>query len=173
MCRPRCRSSALVRGVLAAATEPPRRRQRPSRGAGAPRPASSSTRVRAPLSDLPRCRPLPFPAARPMPIVEAVFTFAARHPEVLQPHAVLLRLREPRPPAQRRLLRRRARGRARTRHRVGAARDGLSGSASTSPVTRCRCTVQARACRRSVDDRAAYRPHFDTMTPTSPPPPAK
>lgn len=35
------------------------------------------------MGDLPPLPVTPFPAARPMEIVRAVFTFAAQHPEVL------------------------------------------------------------------------------------------
>jgi hypothetical protein len=45
--------------------------------------ASPSSPARAGDDDLPPLPVTPFPAARPPEIVRAVFTFAARHPEVL------------------------------------------------------------------------------------------
>lgn len=45
-------------------------------------PAAGSTSAAMP-ADLPPLPLTPFPTARPMEVVRAVFTFAARHPEVL------------------------------------------------------------------------------------------
>ena len=52
----------------------------PQTAAQNPAPASS---LSSSPSDLPPLPQVPFPAARPMPIVEAVYRFAAAHPEVL------------------------------------------------------------------------------------------
>jgi len=45
--------------------------------------ASKETTGTAASSDLPPLPSVPFPFARPTPIVQAVFAFAAQHPEVL------------------------------------------------------------------------------------------
>jgi len=59
-----------------AASEPQSESSDPSRNDVAKPPAISD-------DDLPPLPVTPFPAARPMEVVRAVFTFAARHPEVL------------------------------------------------------------------------------------------
>src|SRR5262245_37494309 len=68
--------AALV-ALAACGDSPPPAQQAPAQSA-APAPSTPST-----PSDLPPLPKVPFPAARPMPIVEAVFRFAAEHPEVL------------------------------------------------------------------------------------------
>ena len=78
---------ALAAAFLAVAVgacngAPPPPQQSPAQSA-APAPAPSSSSSSAWPSDLPPIPKVPFPAARPMPIVEAVFRFAAEHPEVL------------------------------------------------------------------------------------------
>ena len=63
----------------------------PSHSAATPASAPASAPAAPPLSDslssFPRDLPprprVPFAPARPMPVVEAVFAFAAQHPEVL------------------------------------------------------------------------------------------
>jgi len=68
--------AAVVLAVSLAACggTPPARQEAPAQSAA---PAQSSA------EDLPPLPKVPFPAARPMPIVEAAFRFAATHPEVL------------------------------------------------------------------------------------------
>jgi hypothetical protein len=67
--------AAVVAVALAACGGPPQQ-QPPAAAQAAPAPAP-------PSSDLPPLPHVAFPAARPMPIVESVFRFAAEHPEVL------------------------------------------------------------------------------------------
>ena len=75
-------AAAIIAVALAACGgAPPPPQQAPASTpapASAPAPSSSSS-----SSDLPPLPKVPFPAARPMPIVEAVYRFAAVHPEVL------------------------------------------------------------------------------------------
>src|SRR5215471_6756402 len=71
--------AAAVLAVAACGGTPPAQQQTAVQSA-VPAPASSPS---AAASDLPPLPHVPFPAARPMPIVEAVFRFAALHPEVL------------------------------------------------------------------------------------------
>ena len=52
--------------------------------ASAPAPEAASPSTDDAGADLPPLPITPFPAARPMPIVRAVYTFAARHPDVLR-----------------------------------------------------------------------------------------
>jgi hypothetical protein len=73
----------LWAAVSACGNQPPPQAQAPvPPAAAAPAPASSSTSSPSSPSYLP-LPDVPFAPARPMPIVEAVFHFAADHPEVL------------------------------------------------------------------------------------------
>ena len=72
----------LCAAVSACGSQPPPQTQTPAPAiaaapAAAPAPSSSSSPLYLPLPDV------PFAPARPMPIVEAVYHFAADHPEVL------------------------------------------------------------------------------------------
>jgi Protein of unknown function with PCYCGC motif len=70
-------AAAVLAVAIAACGGSPPPQQAPAQSP-APAPSSSVS-----SSDLPPLPQVPFPAARPMPIVEAVFRFAAVHPEVL------------------------------------------------------------------------------------------
>src|SRR3954468_13505589 len=77
-------AAALCAALAACNGQPPPDAAQPQAAA----PVTSSVPSAAgpsPASDpsLPPLPQVPFPAARPMPIVEAVFRFAADHPEVL------------------------------------------------------------------------------------------
>jgi hypothetical protein len=48
------------------------------------RPSTATAIKPAPAGALPALPQVPFPPARPMPVVQQVYEFAARHPEVLQ-----------------------------------------------------------------------------------------
>jgi hypothetical protein len=50
----------------------------------APPPHAEASPPPAGENDLPPLPITPFPAARPMPVVRAIYTFAATHPEVLR-----------------------------------------------------------------------------------------
>jgi len=73
-----CAAAFVAVALAACGGSPPPQQTPPAAQASAPAPSSSSS-----PSDLPPLPQVPFPAARPMPIVEAVFRFAAMHPEVL------------------------------------------------------------------------------------------
>jgi hypothetical protein len=72
--------AAAILAMTAAACSGPAPAQQTAAAtpAASPAPSSSSS-----SSDLPPLPKVSFPPARPMPIVEAVFRFAAEHPEVL------------------------------------------------------------------------------------------
>jgi Protein of unknown function with PCYCGC motif len=74
-----CAGVLFAAAVLIAACGPPAPPQQAAAATPAPAPEVSAPSN----SDLPPLPHVPFPAARPMPIVEAVFRFAATHPEVL------------------------------------------------------------------------------------------
>ena len=70
--------------LAACGTEAPQQTaQRSVPAASSVPPASASASASAWPANLPPLPQVPFAAARPMPIVESVFRFAAEHPEVL------------------------------------------------------------------------------------------
>ena len=76
-------AGAIAAAVMTAAcgsTPAPPQQAAAQSAAPSSSPASSSSSSSSDLLPLPK---VPFPAARPMPIVEAVYRFAAAHPEVL------------------------------------------------------------------------------------------
>jgi PBP1b-binding outer membrane lipoprotein LpoB len=72
--------AAAILAMTAAACGDSTAPQQTTASAPAAAPAPSTP---AASSDLPPLPKVPFPAARPMPIVESVFRFAAEHPDVL------------------------------------------------------------------------------------------
>jgi len=76
-------AGAIAAAVMTAAcgsTPAPPQQAAAQSAAPSSSPAPSSSSSSSDLLPLPK---VPFPAARPMPIVEAVYRFAAAHPEVL------------------------------------------------------------------------------------------
>ena len=107
--------------------------------------APARTGVRGPLPPLPVVQ---YASARPMPVTRAVYEFAARHPDVLQLHPLLLRVRAQRPSQQRRLLHRATQCRRTVRsgspHGIGC---GICIDVARDAVARC--TPRARRSRKS------------------------
>ena len=76
----RARLAALVLVIAAAGCSQPASTPQQTPAAPPPQAVPSLPASAADLPPLPR---VPFEPARPMPVVEAVFRFAAEHPEVL------------------------------------------------------------------------------------------
>jgi hypothetical protein len=80
----RALAGALALGMFAGCESSPRETQTPPPAATPALPAvDTSEPARAYLGDLPPLPDIGGPAPRPAEVVAAVFTFAARHPEVL------------------------------------------------------------------------------------------
>jgi hypothetical protein len=76
-------AAAMIAALAGCSSPPPPAQPQTQAQASAPAAAPAPSVPATDPAALPPIPDVPFPPARPMPVVEAVFRFAAEHPEVL------------------------------------------------------------------------------------------